>query len=253
MRVVHRRRMLYQIGPAMIGPATGRARTEVPRRRRLRAIAALACAMLVGSGLVLLAALAAVRARRLPEALRCPDGWVADAALVPSGDAQNLRTLEAVRLYGGGQVKMLLFSGQGFGGDRAENLAALARAHGVPGERIAVEPGARNTWENMTLSRPILARAGAARVIVVTSAVHGRRAGLDARAALPGLEVKVDTVEDGAGPLAGGRELLKLIRDAAVGRLDWRSILGRTADTARRPRFALDDPRPVRGGTHSWS
>lgn len=65
-------------------------------------------------------------------------------------------------------------------------MARLARALGVPGEAILVEPEARNTYENLLYSKRMLGEAKG-RVWLVTSALHMPRSVMAARGV--GLEV----------------------------------------------------------------
>jgi hypothetical protein len=53
-------------------------------------------------------------------------------ALVLSGGAKEHRTRHAVGLYQNGRVDRIAFSGAGYGGDAADNLARVARRLGGP-------------------------------------------------------------------------------------------------------------------------
>ncbi|GAB1482345.1 hypothetical protein MASR2M78_11600 [Treponema sp.] len=54
-------------------------------------------------------------------------------------------------------------------------MAKLLSDFGVPTEALILERESRNTYENATLSAPILQNKGANRIILVTSAWHMRR------------------------------------------------------------------------------
>lgn len=141
----------------------------------------------------------------------------ADLVFLPSGDP-GARTDKGVALYQAG-VPRLLFSGAGYGGDDARNLAAQAIAHGVPEAAISLELEATTTAENMRLSRPILERLGARRVVLVTGRGHAARALCAARKAWPGVDVKVAVAEGEASTFgARVREALKYLRYWATGR-----------------------------------
>ncbi len=90
------------------------------------------------------------------------------------------RATEAVGLWREGRVKALLVtSGSGELLDptpEAPGLAAWARAQGVPASAVIVESGSRNTHENATLSLPLAKARGFHSFVLITSAVHMRRA-----------------------------------------------------------------------------
>jgi uncharacterized SAM-binding protein YcdF (DUF218 family) len=56
----------------------------------------------------------------------------------------------------------------------AEAMARVAAEVGVPSERIALEPRAASTWENVAFSLPLL--AGRDAILVVSEPFHARRA-----------------------------------------------------------------------------
>ena len=91
------------------------------------------------------------------------------------------RITEAVTLWRQGRVKALLItSGSGDLLDskavEAPGLAAWARSQGVPADALVVESASRNTRENATLSLPLAEAKGFHSFVLVTSAVHMRRA-----------------------------------------------------------------------------
>jgi uncharacterized SAM-binding protein YcdF (DUF218 family) len=56
----------------------------------------------------------------------------------------------------------------------AEVMAGVAAELGVPSERVALEPRAASTWENVAFSLPLL--AGRDAIVVVSEPFHARRA-----------------------------------------------------------------------------
>lgn len=106
---------------------------------------------------------------------------VLGAALRPDGGpspALERRVARGVRAFRDGLADHLLMSG---GAARhptpeAEAMAALALAHGVPAERIVLEPRSANTFQNALFSGAIMAERGWRRAAVVTDPFHMRRA-----------------------------------------------------------------------------
>ncbi len=150
-------------------------------KRALRGLVALAAAGMVGLGL---AATVGPPCREAAAPLR------ADAALVLSGDVDELRTKRAVALVLAGEARYLVLTGSQrmVGGDSALSLARTARAAGVPPERILCETESRSTRENVLLARPLLQAHGLRRVALVTSRSHLLRALWAARRAAPQVE-----------------------------------------------------------------
>lgn len=90
------------------------------------------------------------------------------------------RLVAAARLYRAGIAPKVLFTGgSGDIGDQGKREApyayALLKLLGVPDASLIVESQSRNTYENATLSKPLLEAAGVRRVVLVTSAWHMRR------------------------------------------------------------------------------
>lgn len=113
----------------------------------------------------------------------------------------------------------LLFSGAGYGGDSARNLAARAISLGIPASAIELEEQATTTEENVRYSRPILDRLGARRVVLVTGRGHAVRALCAARKAWPGVAVSIAVAEGEASTWRSRiREALKYLRYWATGR-----------------------------------
>lgn len=154
-----------------------------------------------------------VVADRLAESLehpfppQTPEAFpVADAIVVlgggiepPTGERWSVnlgsaadRYWMAARLWHAGRAGEILVSGgrlpwMGASVSEAEAAARFMIDLGVPASAILLEPDSRNTRENAELSARLLAGHGARRILLVTSAMHMRRA--MARFADRGLEV----------------------------------------------------------------
>jgi uncharacterized SAM-binding protein YcdF (DUF218 family) len=130
-----------------------------------------------------------------PRSVRSQLPAVSDAAVVLGGlsdptvsTAEHLefnraaeRITEAVSLWREGRVRALLItSGSGELLDpkaaEAPGLAAWAHSQGVPTDAVVVESASRNTHENAVLSLPLAESRGFRHFVLVTSAVHMRRA-----------------------------------------------------------------------------
>ncbi|HEU5187634.1 MAG TPA: YdcF family protein [Candidatus Saccharimonadales bacterium] len=104
----------------------------------------------------------------------------ADAIVTLSGGDTPARVTEAIRLYKAGWARQLVFSGAALdktGPSNAEAMRRQAVAAGVPQEAILIDVMAFDTAQNALNTSALL--AGTDRVIVVTSAYHQRRAGLE--------------------------------------------------------------------------
>ncbi|HMH70625.1 MAG TPA: YdcF family protein [Candidatus Saccharimonadales bacterium] len=111
-----------------------------------------------------------------------------DAIVAISGGDTSARTKEAVDLYQNGWARKLIFSGAArdkTGPSNAEAMRREARAAGVPDGDILTEELGETTKQNAANTQDILDRNSISSVILVTSAYHQRRAGLEfnARAA----------------------------------------------------------------------
>ena len=96
------------------------------------------------------------------------------------GEAAD-RVLHAARLFAAGKARFLLVSAgrlpwQTHGAPEAVAIEELLRALGVPAEAIVREEASASTYENCVRSREILREREARDVILVTSALHMRRA-----------------------------------------------------------------------------
>lgn len=58
----------------------------------------------------------------------------------------------------------------------AEVMAVYCIEHGVPTDKIVMEPSAKNTYENARMVNRLIEDEGYTNVIIVTSAFHARRA-----------------------------------------------------------------------------
>lgn len=106
----------------------------------------------------------------------------ADAIIAVSGGDTNARTGEAIKLYQNGWADTLIFSGAALdktGPSNAEAMRQIALSSGVPDEAIIVEEESETTHENAAETRALLLERDLETIILVTSAYHQRRAGLE--------------------------------------------------------------------------
>lgn len=82
------------------------------------------------------------------------------------------RAGKGLALWREGYAPLLLVSGS----DQAHTLAEGYAAAGVPVQDLRVEGSSRNTHENARNSAALLASSGASDILLVTSAIHMRRA-----------------------------------------------------------------------------
>lgn len=107
---------------------------------------------------------------------------VADAIVAVSGGDTSARTSEAVELYKNGWAPKLVFSGAAqdkSGPSNAEAMRRTALRAGVVNEDIIIEEYGETTKQNAVNTQTILRQNGIKSVILVTSAYHQRRAGLE--------------------------------------------------------------------------
>ena len=161
-----------------VTPLARARRPGVPRLRRRYLIATAAIAILLAfSGYVAALALAnSLLMVRTPLAR-------ADVIVVLGGDGPP-RAAKAADLYRAGLAGAVLISG---GGD-CDGIRDIMASKGVPMGVMTLECESRTTWENATLSAPILAGRHIRRAILVTSWFHTRRALACMRAAAPNIE-----------------------------------------------------------------
>jgi uncharacterized SAM-binding protein YcdF (DUF218 family) len=108
----------------------------------------------------------------------------ADAIVAISGGDTPARVTEAISLYKSGWAEQLIFSGAAqdkTGPSNAEAMKEQAVASGVPVKAILIEETSVNTQENALNTRALINNHDLHRIILVTSAYHQRRAGLEFR------------------------------------------------------------------------
>ncbi len=109
----------------------------------------------------------------------------ADAIVAVSGGDTLARTHEAIALYKNGWASKLIFSGAAqdkSGPSNAEVMRREALGEDVPSEDIITEELSATTKENAENTKTIFAEHDISSVILVTSAYHQRRAGLEFQA-----------------------------------------------------------------------
>jgi uncharacterized SAM-binding protein YcdF (DUF218 family) len=132
-------------------------------------------------------------AARLSKYIFVPDNSLdADVAIVLGMSDWRRPAARAVELFREGKARKLLFTG-GYNSNiratEAIEMAALARASGVPETMILVEPRAAHTDQNMAFSRELLEAhiglAGFRSILLVTIHYHIRRTIIAARRHFP--------------------------------------------------------------------
>jgi len=111
----------------------------------------------------------------------------ADAIVAVSGGDTNARTDEAIRRYWAGWAPLLIFSGAAHdtsGPSNAQAMKNRAIEQGVPADKVLIEEFSRNTAENAANTSEFINSRDLQRIILVTSAYHQRRAGLEFEARL---------------------------------------------------------------------
>lgn len=106
----------------------------------------------------------------------------ADAIVAVSGGDTTARTTEAIRLYKNGWAPKLIFSGAAqdkSGPSNAEAMRRQARAADISDSDIITEELSATTKQNAENTQSILESNNVSSVILVTSAYHQRRAGLE--------------------------------------------------------------------------
>jgi len=107
-----------------------------------------------------------------------------DPDLASSAD----RLWHAARLYHAGRAPLIVVSGGNLpwlnaSMSEAEAMRSVLTALGVPASCVRMETASANTRENMQRSKALLNEFGLSRVLLVTSALHMRRAHAEARLA----------------------------------------------------------------------
>ncbi|MFT4197083.1 MAG: YdcF family protein [Pseudoxanthomonas sp.] len=141
---------------------------------------------------------------------RTPDG-VEPSLFAHARIAKAAQLWQACRQQPGRTCLLEISGGDALGNGRSE--AAVYRrtliALGVDPADLLLEPRSMNTWQNAQFSAPLLRRAGAQRVLLVSSATHLRRACLYfehfGTAVTP---VRADWLAPRSGPPSGANFLL---------------------------------------------
>lgn len=134
----------------------------------------------------------------------------ADAIFVFAGDVPD-RPRCAAELHARGVAPLVVFGGSRIAPellavdrpmtDAAVN-ATIAMQAGLPIDAVVVVPEGTSTWEDAAVLRRWAESAGVRSLVVVTSAIHSRRAKttLDLMARAAGLEVAVVSCNEAPGP-----------------------------------------------------
>lgn len=110
------------------------------------------------------------------------DCQAVDAIVAISGGDTTARTAQAISMYKEGWGKWLVFSGAAAdkaGPSNAEAMKRQALQEGIPSSRILVDETSETTRQNAANSATIISEHDIHSVILVTSAYHQRRAGLE--------------------------------------------------------------------------
>lgn len=106
----------------------------------------------------------------------------ADAIVAVSGGDTESRVDEAIKLYKNGWAPILIFSGAAAdksGPSNAEVMRSRAVALGVEPSSIVIEDSSVNTSENAEKTTSVFRQKNIKSVILVSSAYHERRVGLE--------------------------------------------------------------------------
>jgi uncharacterized SAM-binding protein YcdF (DUF218 family) len=110
------------------------------------------------------------------------DCQAVDAIVAISGGDTRARTAEAIDLYKNGWANLMVFSGAAAdktGPSNAEAMMHQALEAGVPATAILLDETSETTKENAANTSNLFASNNIQSVILVTSAYHQRRAGLE--------------------------------------------------------------------------
>jgi uncharacterized SAM-binding protein YcdF (DUF218 family) len=91
------------------------------------------------------------------------------------------RVLHATRLYRSGKSPIVIATGgtikwRGSKTPEADSISRLLQEWGVPAHAIIMEPGSLNTYQNALNTKRLLDRRGLKSILLVTSAIHMKRA-----------------------------------------------------------------------------
>ena len=112
----------------------------------------------------------------------------ADAIVAVSGGDTGARTEDAIKLYHHGWSPKLVFSGAAEDRNSPSNAAVMrdiALGRGVPESDIIIDEYGRTTRQNAEETAALLGTDSTSSIIVVTSAYHQRRAGLEFKLRFP--------------------------------------------------------------------
>lgn len=121
------------------------------------------------------------------------DCQTVDAIVAISGGDTQARTAQAIDLYKLGWAPLLVFSGAAAdksGPSNAEAMQAQALEAGIPASKILLDETSETTKQNADHAINIFEQRRIRSVILVTSAYHQRRAGLEFGKSA-GLEIKI--------------------------------------------------------------
>lgn len=110
------------------------------------------------------------------------DCGTVDAIVAISGGDTQARTRNAIDLYKNGWSELLVFSGAAAdksGPSNAEAMKRQAMSAGISPDVILIEETSETTKQNAANTTNLFERRGISSVILVTSAYHQRRAGLE--------------------------------------------------------------------------
>jgi len=105
-----------------------------------------------------------------------------DAIVAISGGDTAARTAQAISMYKNGWADLLVFSGAAADKSGPSNAAAMERqavAAGVPSSAILLDETSETTSQNAANTTDLFEQHDIRSVILVTSAYHQRRAGLE--------------------------------------------------------------------------
>ena len=105
-----------------------------------------------------------------------------DAIVAISGGDTSARTDQAIQMYKNGWAPLMVFSGAAADKDGPSNAKTMERraiAAGVPSDKILIDETSETTKQNATNAVNIFDQNHILSVILVTSAYHQRRAGLE--------------------------------------------------------------------------
>ena len=116
-----------------------------------------------------------------------------DAIIVISGDEDQARLRQGLRLWRDSWAPRLIFSGAARAGplSNAEAMRRRALAEGVPGSAILVEEQSVDTYGNAVQTRRLMETANLRSAILVTSPYHLQRAAMTFNGVYRGTDVRL--------------------------------------------------------------